>query len=560
MNTAIGSRAVSVLVGIAVVMVVLAVAAVTVWASPAGSSPQQGPTPPVTPQPVPSPTPVVLGNPAHLVAEPTGYTGQVRARWQPAQNATVHWIWSAKWDGTGGKWTPSARNQVVVSGLEHWEDHWFTVIAGIDRESGQYEWSKWSNWARGSPEWHPIPTADADAGIGDIEVQKAFGPDSTLAFAMTPCDGPTATGIPAQHGGGSPTGSPCARGARINFNLTPLVSSGHNFKIQMACIDRNSDDCALASGAYGPYTDIGFVERVRRRTHRQVQFEVTTFSELGVTPADSLRLLKNGTLQAAQIHPSHVRISYPIVDIANLSGLYPDQAANLSVVDALQPAMAELTAANGGVQVAYMVTDNHYLFSRRDVHHDPDTWLGFRVRADSADLRSMIAGMGAEARSLRYRDPHGALKDGLVDGAIFCAWCGDRRQLHEVTDYIMGPLYNIPHSWLAVNTEIWNEIPRDLQNIILEEGARHAYVNRSLVLLASEPEAVGHSTGNGVRYAPFSEAVLNRMRQSAIENVVPAWVDRTGGPDSDAVRLFNEVVGPIININIDPDGSVSEPK
>ena len=512
----------------------------------------------MTPPAVPTPTPAPLGDPTNLGAEPTGHTGQVQLWWQPAQNATVHWVWSAKWDGTGGKWTHAARNQVVVDGLEHWEDHWFTVIAGIDRGNGKYEWSKWSNWARGSPEWHPNPAADPDAGIGDIEVQKAFGPDSTLAFATTPCDGPTATAVPAQHGGGSPTGSPCAKGAEINFNLTPLVSSGHNFKIQMACIDRKSDDCALVSGAYGAYTDIGFVERVRRRTRGQVQFEVTTFSELGVAHADSLRLLKDGTLQAAQIHPSHVRVAHPVVDIANLWGLYTDQAANLSVVDAVQPAMADLTAANGGVQVAYMLTDNHYLFSRRDVHHDPDAWLGFRVRADSSYLRSMLSGMGAEALSLRYRDPRGALKDGSVDGAIFCAWCGDRRQLYEVTDYIMGPLYNIPHSWLAVNAEIWNEMPPDLQNIVLEEGARHAYVNRSLVLLASEPEAVGHSTGNGVRYAPFSDAVLNRMRQSAIENVVPAWIERTGGPDSDAVRLFNQVVGPIIDITINPDGSVSE--
>ena len=328
----------------------------------------------------------------------------------------------------------------------------------------------------------------------------------------------------------------------------------------MACIDRNSDDCALASGAYGPYTDIGFVDRVYRRTRGQVQFEVTTFSELGVAHADSLRLLKDGTLQAAQIHPSHVRISYPIVDIPNLWGLYTDQAANLSVVDAVQPAMADLTAANGGVQVAYMVTDHHYLFSRRDVHDDPDTWLGFRVRADTNDLRNLLSGIGAQGLSLRFQDPYGTLKDGSVDGAILCAWCGDRQGLYQVTDYILGPFYNVPHSWLAVNTEIWNRMPRDLQNIVLEEGARHAYVNRYLVLLASEPEAVGHSIGNRVRYAPFSDAVLNRMRQSAIENVVPAWVDRTGGPDSDAVRLFNQVVGPIININIDPDGSVSEPK
>ena len=41
-------------------------------------------------------------------------------------------------------------------------------------------------------------------------------------------------------------------------------------------------------------------------------------------------------------------------------GLHPNQATNLAVIDAVQPAMAELTEANGGVQVAYMMSGDHY--------------------------------------------------------------------------------------------------------------------------------------------------------------------------------------------------------
>ena len=503
---------------------------------------------------------MVLGDPSKLVANPTGRTGEVQLTWIPAQNATVHWVWSARWDNTDRKWTRADRNRTAVDGLEHWQDHWFTVIAGIERGNGQYEWSEWSNWARESPEWYPLPSTGSESGIGDVKNQTTHGPEGQLAFAATPCDGATAATVPTQHGGGSPTGSSCINGTGANFNLAPLVSSGRKITIQMACIDRATDDCALAAGVYAPYFDIGFVERVRRRTQGQVQFEVTSLSELGIPHSDSLRRLKNGELQSAVIRPSHVATAHPVVDIVNLWGLYPDQAAHLAVMDAVQPAMAELIAERGAMQVSYMVTDNHYLFSNREVHDDPEAWSGLRVRMQGVDLGILLSGMGVDPHVARYHNPYGALQSALVDGAIACASCGDRGRWYEVTDYIMGPFHNVPHGWLTVNLDVWNTMPRDLQNIVLEEGARHAYLNRHLVLLSTELEAVDHSIGNGVRYAPFSDRVQERMRKSAIENVVPRWVERIGGPDSEAARLFNRVVSPIVDVKINDDGSVSAVK
>ncbi len=539
--------------------ITLALIALVIFAPLQGAALPQGPPPPLTPPPVPTPTPVVLGVPAKVEATPTGNTGEVFVVWKPAQNATVHWVWSAKWDNTGGKWTPTPGewDQAVVGGLENWEDHWFSVIAGLDRGNGEYEWSKWSNWAKAAPEWHPTPLPDPTAGIGDVDIHITHGSNGQEAVARTPCDGPTAPIVLTVHGGGSPTGASCIYGKDANFNLTPLVSSGHNFKIQMACIDPALADCASATGAYRANWDIGFVERVRRRTDGQVQFEVASFPELSIAGPDALRLVGNGVLSAAQIDPAYVSGDHPVMDISNLWGLYPDQAAHLAVIDAVQPAMAELTATNGGVQVAYMMTSNHYLFSRNEVHDDLNTWRGFRVGSHSANLSELLSGLGADPQLLASADVYAALEGRVIDGAISCATCGDDLRWYEVADYIVGPLFNVPHSWLAVNLEIWNAMPLDLQNIILEEGARHAYLNRHLVLLSVEPEAVDHTIGNGMRYAHFSYRIQDEMRLSAIKNVVPQWVERAGGPTSEAVRLFNTLVYPIVNVYVNPDGSAS---
>ena len=44
----------------------------------------------------------------------------------------------------------------------------------------------------------------------------------------------------------------------------------------------------------------------------------------------------------------------------------------------------------------------------------------------------------------------------------------------------------------------------------------------------------------------------------ALNTILPNWVERTGGPDSDAVNLYNEKVAPIVGVTINPDGSAKE--
>ena len=57
-----------------------------------------------------------------------------------------------------------------------------------------------------------------------------------------------------------------------------------------------------------------------------------------------------------------------------------------------------------------------------------------------------------------------------------------------------------------------------------------------------------------MEHIPFSQALKDAQKQAAIDVVIPNWVNRTGGPDSEAVKMFNEFVGPIIGVTINSDG------
>ena len=402
------------------------------------------------------------------------------------------------------------------------------------------------------------PTGDcAGRVVGAVCINIADSPDGgTEAIASTQCDGETAASVPEVPGGGSPAGWSCGQENDINFNLTPLVSSGHNFRLQMACINRTLVDCGLAIGNYRETEDIGFVERVKRRTNGQVEFEVSSFPELGIAGPDSLRLIEDGTLDSAQIYSGYVGGDFPIMDMSNLWGLYPTQADQLAVIDAIQPKMAEVTDQQGGVQVAYMMTAHNYIFAKPAVAN-LDDFQGLKLRSHSTVLSDLLSGMGADPQFIAFADVYTALERGVIDGAVSCGSCGHGLRWYEVADYLVGPIVSVGHSWFTISHTRWDRMPQDLQNIILEEGARHAYLNRQLLFEHFAPTAIAENVAEGMKLVEFTDAMKTAQRRSAIENVVPGWVDRVGGPTSEAALIFNDLVAPIVKVAINPDGTAS---
>ena len=165
--------------------------------------------------------------------------------------------------------------------------------------------------------------------------------------------------------------------------------------------------------------------------------------------------------------------------------------------------------------------------------------------------------MGGDPQFIAFADVYTALERGVIDGAISCGSCGHGLRWYEVADYLVGPIISVGHSWFTISHTRWNEMPADLQNIVLEEGARHAYLNRQLLFEHFAPTAVEENIAEGMELVEFTDEMKAAQRRSAIENVVPGWVDRVGGPNSEAALIFNELVAPIVKVTINADGSAS---
>jgi TRAP-type C4-dicarboxylate transport system substrate-binding protein len=67
-----------------------------------------------------------------------------------------------------------------------------------------------------------------------------------------------------------------------------------------------------------------------KRTNGRVQFELTSLPELGFGGGETLRVLRTGIVDVAEVYGGYVAGELPIVEILELPGIFPDGATGTS--------------------------------------------------------------------------------------------------------------------------------------------------------------------------------------------------------------------------------------
>lgn len=330
-----------------------------------------------------------------------------------------------------------------------------------------------------------------------------------------------------------------------------LTSEGLSFKFQYACINRTLDPCELLAAPGG------MVERVKERTNGQVEIEVSSFPELGLAGPDTLRLVADGTLGMAEIYSGYIGGDLPIVDVANLWGVIDTIDTNWKTIEAVQePLHKLLEERSNGIVLGESYYGNNFYYTSKPIRSPADL-EGMKVRSHSTVLGDLINGMGAEAQFVAFSEVYTALERGILDAAVTCGPCGAGLRWFEVSDYLNGPIISIGVTFITINRDRWNEIPADLQAIVQEEALAHQAENRRLLEDVWDPAGIEDNVAGGMEYVEFSQELKDALLEASINVVIPNWVDRNGGADSEGAKMFNEFVSPLVGVTINPDGSAS---
>ena len=331
---------------------------------------------------------------------------------------------------------------------------------------------------------------------------------------------------------------------------TPLTSSGEEFEFQYACTNRALLPCKLM--------EYYLIPNVAERTNNQLIINLTSFPELGISGADNMTLIRDGTLDIAEIYTGYVAGEVPALEIQSLWGMFKDHKAQYDVTTVLTPDLEQMIAEESGGSP--IITHNWYVgidqfFFCNEALITPADFAGKKTRSHGAAISDWIEGMGADAQFVAFAEVYTALERGILDCGVTGADPAYGQRWYEVTTHMNGYLVSLFNDNVVMNISNFEKLPDDLKAILIEEGARHELEALRLAAIQNEV-GVKKNELAGVINVPFSEELQALSDQAVLNNVVPGWINRVGNLEDPIFDIFNEKVAPVVNIRIEDDGTV----
>ena len=344
------------------------------------------------------------------------------------------------------------------------------------------------------------------------------------------------------------------RKARLT-NPTEMVSTGENIEIQHVCLDRNLPPCVLIQAYFAP--------NLAKRTDRQVRISVVSLAELQIAGPDSLNQVTEGTLDMVNIFTGYVAGQLPALEVQSLWGSAPDWETSYSTLTLLAEdidrIMLEATGGSSVLNRNWFAGTDQWFYSKTPLVNVED-FQGLKIRSNSSSMSDFIAGMGGEPTFTSIADLYTSFTQGIVDSAVYGALLAVSARLYEISDYMAGPIIGFGYTNNVINKDIWNDIPDDLQQIMIEEGAKAELEGLRLAPFQNVA-AVAINQQLGVQPAPFSPEVQHHIQNVVLpEHVLPGWVRRLGYPErnTEIVSISNEKLSPYTGFWINEDGTISQ--
>ena len=338
-------------------------------------------------------------------------------------------------------------------------------------------------------------------------------------------------------------------------NPTELTSSGENIEIQHACITRTLPTCVMIQAYWAP--------NLAERTNGQVKLSVVSFPELGLDGPDTLDQVGDGTLDMANIYAGYVAGALPPLEIQAMWGISTDWETSYSILTAVaedvDQIILEATDGSHVLNRNWFAGSDQWFFGNKPLQTIAD-FKDAKIRSHGAAMSDFINGMGGEPVFLGPGQSYVALELHNIDFATQGVLLAIPERLYEVADYMVGAVIGFGYTNNVINKDVWDEIPEDLQQIIIEEGAKtELEALRLAPFLNVVPVQINQQFG--LEIVPFSPEIVEHIQTVVLaEHVIPGWLKRLGYPGkNDAiVNAFNEKISAYTGISINEDGSLSE--
>ncbi|MGJ9457820.1 TRAP transporter substrate-binding protein DctP [Oceanobacillus sp. CF4.6] len=340
----------------------------------------------------------------------------------------------------------------------------------------------------------------------------------------------------------------CSGNASGDNTSSDSSSETFTFRVSSAL----SDNHGIWTGFYVPW-----MEQVTEETDGRVSFETFTSGEL-VDASNEMEALNLGTIDiAAPLLPIYDPASFPLSEVSMLPLTKSSPVIGSMSFKSLLESDVELQDGKTFAELEY---DEHGLkvlpTSISEEYSISTTGLKFESISDveKAQLRTpsriheiFSKNIGSNSITMPTFDLYDAMSRGAVDGSfLFISdWTGygfEELFKYTVTDVNLGHFSQA----LAMTHEQWEEIPEDIQEIMIE-AANDNIVPASELWVERKEDIVEQTQSEGAEFVSVSE--LNpEVEELLINGMEQTWfdfidlLDEQGEPGIEIAKLWRDIV------------------
>jgi TRAP-type C4-dicarboxylate transport system substrate-binding protein len=135
-----------------------------------------------------------------------------------------------------------------------------------------------------------------------------------------------------------------------------------------------------------------------------------------------------------------------------------------------------------------------------------DDWKNLLIGAIDAPLAYMVDKWGAGSQVIMWVDLYGALEKNVVDGAMMGLHGTINMKMTDVIKYVTVLYSESGMNGYSINLDVWNKMPANIQNILLEEVAATCKEFNGLFTGydKTDPEEI-RAMGKDIYYLPKAE-------------------------------------------------------
>ena len=282
-----------------------------------------------------------------------------------------------------------------------------------------------------------------------------------------------------------------------------------------------------------------FADEVNKRAEGRLKIDVFPSGQLfgireqlGAVTSKAVEM--GGIIGVVSFPP--INKNYNVVSFTGLFDSYDEQRAFFTDDAAGQAVWGDITQKSDTVLLMYNPVGPVMTFSTKELN-GIESMAGLKARALIGAERPMWEALGANTVSMPTGEVYSGLQTGLIDtinsppGSIraFSWW--------EYLTHGQKPYQYYADAYIMANATWFNDLPEDLQQLLLEVGAEIGAVSTDTILTSGEETLTEFQERGGVVNTLEGDA-LAAFDTLMTEKVQPAIADKIDAEVLDAAKAF----------------------